>query len=450
MRSIVKKTIGAILLGIVVAAGVVVWGRATTERDDTASEQTPHVFLEIRPWSSQQALPGDPSMGEEYYSIHCASCHGLRGDGQGTAAEVVWPPPRNHTDPGYMNLRTNTDLFTAIREGGTKVNRSRLMPPFNEKFDEVETWSLVAHIRTLHFTIEELIGLRPVEYGEVVLSAARGDALAKSLKERILAPDYKVVYYTFADGYVTFPTAAYDDFAIVLGLVFNKDFAIVKARTFRQIVLTREATPDRKSVDQFMGQFNGWTPRDVLMRAAKPIPEFTELSQAIASRIKKSLMQMELAIAQERDDAAEAKAIYEAFRKTPEKLPKGQRLYMENCMSCHGVLGRPLVSREDIKPRSLSDPEHMARLSDEYIKKLIVTGGKEMNISPAMPSAKLTEDELKELIAFLRSLAAIKPGGKCPCSILGKVCAMSHGPDGSCRCVQDLHGGGDCCPQIKK
>jgi mono/diheme cytochrome c family protein len=427
-----------------IAAAVVVWMRGSAEAP-AASTPPPAILEQARP-SLRLALPGDPAFGARMYPIHCASCHGLSGDGLGTSASVVWPAPRDHTDAGYMNLRSNQDLFTAIHGGGTKVNRSRLMPPFNEKFDEVETWSLVAFIRTLHPNLSELIGHRPAKYGEVVLSKARAEALAKAIRADVKAPDYRIVYYTFADGYVAFPRT---ELGHTLNVIFKKDFSIRMAQTFRRLVLPRENGLDVTAVDRFMEQFTGWTPRDVLSRPVQPIPEFEALSESIVRRIKKSLVQMELAVAQEQDDAAESKTLYESFRSAPEKLPRGQRLYLENCMSCHGVLGRPLEVREDFKPRSLSDPEFMAQLQDDYLRKVITQGGAELNLSPVMPAIKLSSDELSDLVAYVRSLSAIKPGGKCPCQILGRVCQMAHGPDGSCKCVDDLHGGG-CCPQIRK
>lgn len=427
-----------------IAAAAVVYMRGSGDVP-AASSPAPAILEVTRP-SARPALPGDPSFGAKMYPIHCASCHGLKGDGHGTSAAVVWPVPRDHTDAGYMNLRANQDLYHAIHGGGSKVNRSRLMPPFNEKFDEVEIWSLVAYIRTLHFNLSDLIGHRPAQYGEVVLSRARADALAKATKAEVRAPDYKVVYYAFADGFVTFPRT---ELGHTLGIVFKKDFSIESARTFRRLVLPRENGLDLAAVDAFMEQFAGWSPQDVLSREARPIPGFEALSNALIARIKKALVQMELAVAQEQDDAAEAGALYETFRTAPDKLPRGQRLYLENCMSCHGVLGRPLQVREDFKPRSLSDPEFMAQIQDDYVRAVISKGGSELNLSSVMPATRLSKEELDDLVAHVRSLSAVKPGGKCPCQILGRVCKMAHGPDGSCACVDDLHGGG-CCPQIRK
>lgn len=61
--------------------------------------------------------------GKALYEIHCASCHGLTGDGRGIAAEFLWPKPRDLTLGVYKYrstrgpIPTDLDLMQTMRVG---------------------------------------------------------------------------------------------------------------------------------------------------------------------------------------------------------------------------------------------------------------------------------------------------------------------------------------------
>src|SRR4030066_739827 len=78
---------------------------------------------------------------EENYKFYCAQCHGLDGKGEGANAKpkvagIDLPEmsvtPRNHTSPEDMNKLTDTDIESAISDGGAAVSKSTLMPPFGK------------------------------------------------------------------------------------------------------------------------------------------------------------------------------------------------------------------------------------------------------------------------------------------------------------------------------
>ncbi|MBK7859696.1 MAG: c-type cytochrome [Archangiaceae bacterium] len=94
------------------------------------------------------ALAGD---GKALFESRCATCHGSKGDGQGIAAYLLNPKPRDLTQ-GTFRLRstptgtlpTDDDLLRTITEGipGTA------MPPAAD-LSEAERRSLVAHVKQL-------------------------------------------------------------------------------------------------------------------------------------------------------------------------------------------------------------------------------------------------------------------------------------------------------------
>ncbi len=94
------------------------------------------------------ALAGDA---RALFESRCATCHGSKGDGQGIAAYLLNPRPRDLTR-GTFRLRstptgtlpTDDDLFRTITEGipGTA------MPPAAD-LSEADRRSLVAHVKTL-------------------------------------------------------------------------------------------------------------------------------------------------------------------------------------------------------------------------------------------------------------------------------------------------------------
>lgn len=84
------------------------------------------------PISSHSVIAADLDQGKALYNGHCASCHGINGDGQGPAAPALSTPPANFTDPLVMaNIPYETNE-RAVMQGtpGTDMRGfSALMTP---------------------------------------------------------------------------------------------------------------------------------------------------------------------------------------------------------------------------------------------------------------------------------------------------------------------------------
>lgn len=101
------------------------------------------------------------------------------------------------------------------------------------------------------------------------------------------------------------------------------------------------------------------------------------------------------------------KPTYEV-EQTPENVAKGNTIYQINCSPCHGKGGAgdgPASAALNPKPRNHTDGAYMNKLDNEHLFKVIKQGGGLYGF-PTMPAnPQLKDEEVKMLIAFLRSIA---------------------------------------------
>lgn len=91
----------------------------------------------------------------------------------------------------------------------------------------------------------------------------------------------------------------------------------------------------------------------------------------------------------------------------------GAKLFKEQkCVRCHGESGKgdgPTARklRGKVKMPDMTDKAAMSQQTDEFYAEIIVKGGKAVHKSSTMPSFgnKLNEDQIKDLIAYIHSLA---------------------------------------------
>ncbi len=98
-------------------------------------------------------------------------------------------------------------------------------------------------------------------------------------------------------------------------------------------------------------------------------------------------------------------------------VKKGRETFQTMCSPCHGPNGHgdgPSAAALDPKPRNLARPGYVASLSDEHIVKLLKGGGAAVGLSPLMPplGAAMTEQQLADVIAYVRTLAPAASDGK--------------------------------------
>jgi DMSO reductase family type II enzyme heme b subunit len=94
------------------------------------------------------AQAGDLALGKQVYDKRCAGCHGSTGKGDGPAAELLVPRPRDFTAGKYKirsvggQLASDQDLFRIVTDGmpGTSMPAWRVL-------SEKDRWAVVAYIK---------------------------------------------------------------------------------------------------------------------------------------------------------------------------------------------------------------------------------------------------------------------------------------------------------------
>jgi mono/diheme cytochrome c family protein len=98
-------------------------------------------------------LIGDVTNGTRLYRVHCAVCHGFDGSGKGAALSTLKTKPADHRDGSLMNARDNQMLFRVIQAGCKGVGCKGAMPSFSNELDKLDTFDLVAYLRSLHMPL---------------------------------------------------------------------------------------------------------------------------------------------------------------------------------------------------------------------------------------------------------------------------------------------------------
>ena len=94
-----------------------------------------------------------------------------------------------------------------------------------------------------------------------------------------------------------------------------------------------------------------------------------------------------------------------------EAIAAGEALFLASCATCHGETGMgdgPAAAGLDPKPAPLADADMLAELTDGYLYWRIEQGGAMEPFNSAMPAwgEAFGEDQIWQLVAFLRSLAS--------------------------------------------
>ncbi len=96
---------------------------------------------------------GDVANGTHLYRANCTVCHGFTGAGDGPGKATLKTAPADHRDGSLMNARDDRILFDTIQLGCAKRGCSKTMPGFAGSLGALDTWDLVAYLRSLHMPL---------------------------------------------------------------------------------------------------------------------------------------------------------------------------------------------------------------------------------------------------------------------------------------------------------
>ncbi|MCI0341442.1 MAG: cytochrome c [Planctomycetales bacterium] len=357
-------------------------------------------------------LVGDPRHGARLFAIHCASCHGAGGAGDGPSAAVLRPSPRDLTDPVAMASRSDGDLVRLVEKGGPELGLSRLMPPFGDLLDRLAAWDVVAFLRTLHEPRDRVLPVPgPVARATVVLGDAGTRELAGAIGEPPAASERRVDLLLAGDP--ERPSAAAASPVLAGG---------------RRAVVTVALDPAARPI------------------AATARPAGAAGAPEAAAARKRLEARAAAALRQRAQDLGEAHATADRAARGGDALPRGQKLYLDHCAACHGQTGRgvgPNLATGDWRAANLADPARQTEVSDERLRRLIREGGRPLGSSPSMPAVDLPDADLEALVAYVRQLGVPAPTTGCLCGVSGEPCAAAAA--GTCTCTH-----GTPCPAIPR
>lgn len=98
--------------------------------------------------SMQQAftggLEGDAENGKQFYEENCATCHGIKGDGNGPRAYFIFPKPRNFLSESSQLRLNRVVLFNAIKYG----IRGKEMPAWGKVISDQQIANVAEYVFT--------------------------------------------------------------------------------------------------------------------------------------------------------------------------------------------------------------------------------------------------------------------------------------------------------------
>jgi cytochrome c553 len=90
--------------------------------------------------------------GKQLFEQYCVVCHGQSGEGDGFNAYNLNPKPHSLSDSTYMKALSIETLTETISFGGKGVNKSVLMPAYQNTLSKTQISNVVVYIETFTLT----------------------------------------------------------------------------------------------------------------------------------------------------------------------------------------------------------------------------------------------------------------------------------------------------------
>jgi len=85
--------------------------------------------------------------GQKTFKRKCKKCHGMEGDGMGSAADDLGYAATAFSKKGYLKGRSDGQLFFIIKEGSKGTDMEAFGPGSDVNLSEDEIWEVIAFMR---------------------------------------------------------------------------------------------------------------------------------------------------------------------------------------------------------------------------------------------------------------------------------------------------------------
>jgi mono/diheme cytochrome c family protein len=120
-------------------------GKAIQKEKDSLAAAVADSLIRNDPWIRYTYTE---RQGKQLFEQYCVVCHGQNGEGDGFNAYNLNPKPHSLADSTYMKPLSSETLTEVISFGGKGVNKSVLMPAYQNTLVKTQISNLVGYIET--------------------------------------------------------------------------------------------------------------------------------------------------------------------------------------------------------------------------------------------------------------------------------------------------------------
>ena len=120
-------------------------GTASQKDRDSLAAAITDSLIRTDPWIRYTYTE---RQGQQLFEQYCVVCHGQSGEGDGFNAYNLNPKPHSLSDSTYMRALSSETLTETISFGGKGVNKSVLMPAYQNTLSKTQISNVVVYIET--------------------------------------------------------------------------------------------------------------------------------------------------------------------------------------------------------------------------------------------------------------------------------------------------------------